>query len=288
VHERGHPANFLAADRAYTSAKAEDFQLPARALGYRVVLDYKIDQLGLQGEHQGMLLIEGAFYCPSIPDVLITATLDYRNGVIDEDTYSARLEERRNYLIATKARPDGEGHVRMRCPASNPAPTVRCALKPASVRLSTRGRPTIPVRSEVAERPPVICAQQSVTVPPEEGAKYRQDLLFGSEEWHDTYATLRNSVDGMNGYVKDGANEALGDPLRRRIRGVAAQSVFVVFLLAAANIRKIEAFVEEEAAVKAGAVRRLPRRRRTRAIGSFVPATAKVEPGSDHDPPESA
>ena len=91
----------------------------------------------------------------------------------------------------------------------------------------------------------------------------------------------------MNGYVKDGANEALGDPLRRRIRGVAAQSVFVAFLLAAANIRKIDTFMQEEAAVQAGAVRRLPRRRRTRAIGSYAPATAKVEPGS-HDPPEPA
>jgi hypothetical protein len=49
IHARGHPAHFLAADRAYTNAKPEDFQLPARALGYSVVLDYKIDQLGHQG-----------------------------------------------------------------------------------------------------------------------------------------------------------------------------------------------------------------------------------------------
>ncbi len=44
---RGHPAGFLAADRAYSNAKPEDFQLPVRALGYRPVYDYKINQLGV-------------------------------------------------------------------------------------------------------------------------------------------------------------------------------------------------------------------------------------------------
>jgi hypothetical protein len=39
VVERGHPAGWLAADRAYTNTVPEDFQLPARALGYQPVLD---------------------------------------------------------------------------------------------------------------------------------------------------------------------------------------------------------------------------------------------------------
>ena len=80
VRARGHPANFLAADRAYSSAKERDFQLPANALGYRAVYDYKIDQLGVKGSHEGFLLIEGAFYCPSIPKPLIDAALDFREG----------------------------------------------------------------------------------------------------------------------------------------------------------------------------------------------------------------
>ena len=45
---RGHPAHLLAGDRAYTQCRPDDFQLPARALGYDLVFDYKIDQLGLQ------------------------------------------------------------------------------------------------------------------------------------------------------------------------------------------------------------------------------------------------
>lgn len=53
------------------------------------------------------------------------------------------------------------------------------------------------------------------------------------------YATLRSSVEDMNGFVKDGAREAIDDPERRRIRGRAAQSVFVALLICAANLRKI-------------------------------------------------
>jgi hypothetical protein len=36
---------------------------------------------------------------------------------------------------------------------------------------------------------------------------------------------------------------ALDNPERRRIRGVAAQSVFVAFLLVAANMRKTRTFL---------------------------------------------
>jgi hypothetical protein len=258
VHDRGHPARLLAGDRAYSSAKPQDFQLPARALGYQLVFDYKADQLGIQGSYAGMRLIEGAWYCPAIPKVLIEATIDLRKGAIDKSTYQARLVERWKYLVLSKAGPDSEGHVRLRCPASNPAPVARCDLKPASVRTSTQGRLRIPVTATVVDRPPTICTQQSITVPPEAGAKFVQPLLYGSEEWKAAFATLRSTNEGMNGYLKDGAREALGDPQRRRIRGVAAQSVFVSLLLCAANLRKIGGFLIHAAAEAAGAVRRRP------------------------------
>lgn len=60
IHARGYPAGYLGADRAYSSAKQDDFQLPALALGYQPVYDYRIDQLGVKAEHGGFLQIEGA------------------------------------------------------------------------------------------------------------------------------------------------------------------------------------------------------------------------------------
>ncbi len=132
ICQRGHPTNFLAGDRAYTQATPEHFQLSARALGYDLVLDYKIDQLGLQGSYEGMNLVDGTWYCPAMPTAQVNATLDFRNDLIDEGTYADRIKERRAYQRRPKARPDADGHTRMRCPASTPTPLVRCELKPGS------------------------------------------------------------------------------------------------------------------------------------------------------------
>ncbi|MEI2715395.1 MAG: hypothetical protein V9E98_00010 [Candidatus Nanopelagicales bacterium] len=77
LNERGHPAGTLAADRAYLpGAKPEKLQLPARALGYTLCSDYRDDQLGIQAEYGGAILVEGNWYCPSMPQPLIDATID--------------------------------------------------------------------------------------------------------------------------------------------------------------------------------------------------------------------
>ena len=60
--------------------------MPARSLGYQLVPDYRIDQLGLQGTHQGMILVDDSFYCPAMSEALINATKDFRDGKIDEAT----------------------------------------------------------------------------------------------------------------------------------------------------------------------------------------------------------
>ena len=294
VANRGHPAHYLAGDRAYTQAKAEDFQLPARALGYEPVLDYKVDQLGRQGSHAGMMLVDGSWYCPGMPETLINATKQFRKGVIDEVTHRARIEERRRYQIRTKGVPDAAAHVRMRCPASQPAPTVRCANKPASEGGDGKARLRIPVTDALALHPPKICSQQSVTLPPEAGAKFAQELPHETPEWHAVYATLRNSVEGMNGFIKDGAHEAVDDPERRRIRGLAAQSVLLSFQLFAANLRKIEEFLKARAKAIKGKVRRLPPRRRTKSLASWAPTTSTAvgattgDATDDPDPPLTA
>jgi len=124
------------------------------------------------------------------------------------------------------------------------------------------------------------------------GAKFAQALPHESEEWHAVYSTLRNSVEGMNAFIKDGAREAVDDPERRRIRGVAAQSLLVAFLLCAANLRKIDSYLAREEAEASGSVRRLPPRRTTKAIGEFLPEaagpTSGGRPSPGPDPPLTA
>jgi hypothetical protein len=291
VAGRGHPAHYLAGDRAYTQAMAEDFQLPARALGYKLVLDYKIDQLGRQGSQDGMLLVDGTWYCPGMPEPLINATVEFRKGLIDEATHQARIEERRRHQIRAKALPDADGHTRMRCPAAKPAPVARCELKPHSEGGAAQAKVRIPVTDILRLHRPKVCTQESVTLPPEAGAKYVQELDHELAGWHAVYATLRNSNEGMNGFVKDGAREAIDDPERRRIRGVAAQSVLVAFQLFAANLRKIDQYLTKKAA-DAKKFRTRPSRRRTKSLHTWAPETASiVDPGdatSDPGPPLTA
>ncbi|HEX2040732.1 MAG TPA: hypothetical protein VHF47_13490 [Acidimicrobiales bacterium] len=274
IKQRGHPSGLLAADRAYTNSKPENFQLPARAMGYRLVLDYREDQLGIQGSHAGALQIEGGWSCPCLPEALVDATADFRAGGITEDVWRQRLRARTAYRLREKERPDAEGHVRLQCPAAGPAPTCRCPLKPASVSDATAGKPLVLVTDDVAQNPPAICRQQSVTFPPDAGAKYLQALEYESPDWRRAYPTLRNSIEGTSGTAKDGAYEALGIADRRRIRGQAAQTLFVAFLLFGTNLRMIDSFRAQAKAEEDG-VMRLPRKRRrkTRPLSDHLPTT---------------
>jgi hypothetical protein len=226
-----------------------------------------------------------------MPHSLITATVDFRKGLIDETTHRARIEERRAHEIRTKARPDAGGHTRRRCPAAKPGPVVRCELKPSSEGQAAKAKVRIPVTDVLRHHAPKICTQESVTLPLEAGAKYVQALPHGTTEWQAVYATLRNSVEGMNGFIKDGAREAIDDPERRRIRGVAPQSVFVAFLLCAANLRKVDEYLTKMAA-EASKIRKLPARRRTKSLVTWAPETvATAAPGEatgDPDPPLTA
>ena len=238
VAARGHKTGPLGYDRAYTQALPERFHLPARALGYQPVTDYRTDQLGIQANTSGAILVEGTWYCPALPDPLITATTRLRDHAITRDLYDQQITARRPYQLKHKDGPDADGYQRLSCPATGRHPGLICPLRQAS--LSPRdGRAKV---LQPPPEPPRICYQTAITIAPDTGARYRQDLPYASPAWHKTYATLRNTIEGLNGLIKDPAHEALAQPARRRVRGIAAQSLFTALLLAAANIRKIRAW----------------------------------------------
>ena len=262
---RGHKAGWLGYDRAYTAALPGRFQLPARALGYRPVMDYRIDQLGIQANAGGAILVEGSWYCPALPEPLITATTRLRGHAITRDLYDQQITARSPYQLKHKDGPDADGYQRLTCPALGRRPGLICPLRQAST--SPRdGRPKV---LQPPQEPPRLCRQTAITIAPDTGARYRQDLPYGSPTWHKTYATLRNTIEGLNGYAKDPAHQALAAPGRRRVRGIAAQSIFTALLLMAANIRKIRAWRSLTASNQAGITRRA-RRRRT-SLRDYLP-----------------
>jgi hypothetical protein len=238
VAARGHKAGPPGADRAYTTARPESFHLPVRALGYSPVMDYRIDQLGIQASSGGALLVEGTWYCPAMPRPLIEATTGHRSAAITTDLYAARIAARSPYRLKRKDGPDHAGYQRLSCPATGSHPALICPLREAS--LTPRdGRAKI---LDAPADPPQICRQSAITIAPDTGARHRQDLPFASPAWQDSYATMRNTIEGLNGYVKDPAREALAQPARRRVRSIAACALFTALLLMAANLRKIRAW----------------------------------------------
>jgi hypothetical protein len=265
VAARGHKTGWLGYDRAYTSALPDRFHLPARALGYSPVMDYRADQLGIQANTQGALLVEGSWYCPALPEPLITATAGLRDHAIDRPAYDARIAARTAYQLKRKDGPDNDGYERLSCPALGNHPGLICPLRQAS--LSPRdGRPKV---LQPPEEPPKICRQTAITIAPGTGARYRQDLPYGTPAWHARYATLRNTIEGLNGYAKDPAHQALAQPGRRRVRGIAAQSVFTALLLTAANIRKIRTWRALTASDTTSIARRA--RRRRASLSDYLP-----------------
>jgi hypothetical protein len=257
VAARRHKTGWLGYDRAYTAALPGRFHLPARALGYKPVMDYRADQLGIQAHSGGALLVEGSWYCPALPEPLITATARLRDHVITGELYDQQVTARAPYQLKRKDGPDADGYQRLSCPALGGHPGLMCPLREPS--LAPRdGRPKV---LQPPEEPPKICRQTAITIPPDAGARYRQDLPYGTPAWHARYATLRNTIEGLNGYAKDPAHHALAQPGRRRVRGIAAQSIFTALLLIAANIRKIRAWRALTASDKTRSAQRARRRR---------------------------
>ena len=255
---RGHKPGPLGYDRAYTQALPGRFALPARALGYQPVMDYRADQLGIQANTGGAILVEGTWYCPALPEPLITATTGLRDHAITRDLYDQQITARCPYQLKRKDGPDADGYQRLSCPAAGHRPGLICPLRQAS--LSPRdGRAKV---LQPPPEPPRICTPDRDHHRPRTPAPATaRTCPTAARPGTRRYATLRNTIEGLNGLIKDPAHEALAQPARRRVRGIAAQSIFTALLLMAANIRKIRAWRALTARDKARITRRARRRR---------------------------
>lgn len=142
----GFPRGLLAADRAYTDQITEHFAQPVRTMGYQLVLDYKQQNRGVQGTHQGALLVDGSLACPAMPDALAHATagLDDKavRGIDDSRELGDLISAREPYFLRLKESADERGAIRLQCPASGPSPAVSCP-RFNQVHLVPAPRPTV-------------------------------------------------------------------------------------------------------------------------------------------------
>ncbi|MEI2715394.1 MAG: hypothetical protein V9E98_00005 [Candidatus Nanopelagicales bacterium] len=101
------------------------------------------------------------------------------------------------------------------------------------------GLPTTRTRILNPPTDPDVCCTNSTSItipiaPRHAGnsniAKYFQDLRYKSPEWQAVYGTLRNTIEGFNGFTKSRTEENTEEPARRRVRGYAFQTLAVAIL----------------------------------------------------------
>ena len=173
-----------------------------------------------------MVMVEGAYYPPCMPDDLIKATERLREGEITPEEHAAFIRGRREFRMRNKEAAKPGVSERLQCPAAGANPIAICALKPRSQEdrpitqidgLKIDLRRTIDHTKVMTNGAmPKVCSSQTVTVSPNDGAKFRQELQYGSPEQMSRYTLLRQSQEGIHGTAKDEAGVALASPGRRR------------------------------------------------------------------------
>ncbi|WP_262002335.1 hypothetical protein [Microbacterium sp. Mcb102] len=291
LYERGHTLEHFVGDRAYMPKGDPDRLInPLRERGVKLVMDYMKGQLGLQAQKDGAILIDGAWYCPSMPKKLIDASLPYQTvarrtfGKTDpeskaeraaaQDVWSKIVAQRETYLFRPKEAPDERGRVPMMCPAAGNAPTATCGLKPnpkAQAQANRNKRPLLPIVGFAA--PGKVCDNKtSTSFHINDGGLFEQYYQWGSKEWQAVHGHMRNRVESMNQYAKDDSTFALAAPGRRRMRGFTAQSFLVAMTIVAVNAQILLDFLlehdEQDIEAELGIIspaRRVNRTRRTSA-----------------------
>jgi len=259
IIERGLGLHYVIGDRAYLpGAKSDDLQNFLRENDALLVMDYHKTFLGLQESYAGAIMVDGNWYCQTMPQKLIDATKRFREGEdADDDNdnltkrerrqrsqerrerWKAAIEARKPYLFASKGGIGKQGKQVLMCPAY--AGTASCPRK-TETRLPKGALPLT-----IIAKPPVgpvrACDNvTSTTFPAHVGSKFAQHLQYGSEEWQAVYGHGRNSVESFNAFLKDGNTHALEDGSRRRLRGSVAQYFLATLMVVAANLDKINDF----------------------------------------------
>lgn len=265
IVSRGLRLDHVIGDRAYLpGAKEADLQNYLRANDAKLVMDYHKNFLGIQDSFGGAIMVDGNWYCASMPQSLIEATIRYRAGEDadeanrtlakaerEERAKSRReiwirdMEARAPYLFSRKEKPDGKGRTPWVCPAAGNSPTAVCPRKPTML---ASGKVPLTIIKRPVEGPAKVCDNKtSTTFPAEAGGKFAQHYQYGSKSWRDMYAHGRNSVESFNAYLKDGGTHALEDGSRRRLRGSVAQYFLATLVVMAANLDKIHDFAAQKA-----------------------------------------
>jgi hypothetical protein len=258
----------LLADSGYSYRVAENWALPLRRLGIRLIQDLHPNDQGAQGTHQGAIRFNGNLYCPATPTALFELRPLARGATAEQtDTHDRLCQELARHKLSPITGHDPDGYRRVLCPAVQGK--LRCPLRPESMQLD-HARPQV---LKPPQHPPTCCQQQTITVPPSVNAKTAQKHDYPSPAHRRSYAR-RTAAERAYASVKDRATNDLSRGWCR-LTGLTPIALFAAALLAARNLRVADAFAARQAEQRRRAEAGLPprpRRRRRRTAEDLIGA----------------
>jgi hypothetical protein len=263
---QGIPLGDILDDSGYAHRDAGAWALPLRQAGAQLIQDLHPHDRGPTGTHEGAIIATGNLYCPCTPRPLTelgplarTAT---KEQAADHDRKTSELAR---YKLGRLTADDEDGYHRVQCPAA--MGKVRCPLRPASMLLD-RDRPEI---LQPPEHPPVCCAQQTITVPPDVLAKTAQKHDYPSAAWRRSYARRTGAERGF-ATAKDPASNDIARGWCR-LMGLAPLMLFTAVLLVVRNQRILAAWNARQEENQRRAAAGLPpktRKRRRKTLAGLA------------------
>jgi hypothetical protein len=269
--ENGIPLGDVLAGSGYSHRIPQHWASPLRQAGAALIQDLHPHDRGPRGTHAGAVIANGNLYCPAAPRALLElGPLSRAATPAQAAQHDAKTAEAARYKLGRLTGDDADGYHRAQCPAA--AGKVRCPLQPPSMTLE-RDRPEI---LAPPEHPQACCTQQTITVPPDVGAKTRQKHDYPSAAWRRSYAR-RTAAERGFATAKDPASN---DTARGwcRLMGLAPLMLFTVTLLAVRNQRILTAWDARQEENQRRAAKGLPPKTRRRRRKTLTALTSAAPP----------
>jgi hypothetical protein len=252
LHDRGHKINLVITDRAYSNGVWDEYAVPIRKLGGKLVFDYKVDQLGNQTfDPRGFVQVGGSWFLNSLPQVLVDADAVYlklenkhkaAKSLTAEDKadfqhatnlYRTQVKRREKFRLKPKGRMDADLTRRYLIPTDAP--------RYAAWKAKAGSHQGVTVMMKAPEG-----KQRSESNPG--GLKHEQYFHYKSDEWRAAYG-MRNGVESTNRNLKRTQFENIADPDARAVRGNTFTYIVIALAAVVENLRQIVSFYKEQLAL---------------------------------------
>jgi hypothetical protein len=203
----------------------------------------------------GAIVVDGQPYSPRLPHHLrdlIPPKIGSTKAAIT--AYQQQVAQRAPYALHAIGGRQDDGSWDFGCKAMHLLGSLRCDLKPHSMRKpATPRRPTTdPTTFTPRGKAPKICGQQKSRVQMTE-LPFWQPLPHGTAAWYDSF-NRRNRIEGIFGNVKNDASQNITRG-RFRVMGLARVSLMTLFIVMAANLRLAQTFRARQQQVATDAAR---------------------------------